>query len=527
MIKDFRIIGKGWKERKKADQKKTFFYLEALFIDKRLWIQLKKEEKTLSFFAKKKKRLPKKEKEKEKEKEIPNKKKKGREEKGKKEKEKEKEKQKNFAGLSSEFKIPYMYPLGMYGRNHPPKQPEYLLLKGGTLWTCAKNPQILRNWDMLVHKGKIKKIEKNISPPQGAVILDCRGKHITPGIIDAHSHMAIQGGVNEGSEADTAEVRISDVLDPSDIAIYRQLAGGTTMAHLLHGSANPIGGQNAIIKLKWGEGMEEMLVKDGFSTIKFALGENVKWSNRYPKTRMGVEQFFRQRLALAKAYKRKWRSFLKGKVLLPPRKDLDLDALVEVLEGKRKVHCHCYRQDGILMLMKVARDYGFRICTFQHVLEGYKIAREIKHHGAHVSTFSDWWAYKHEAYDAIPYNGALMYRVGLVVSFNSDSDEMGRRLNFEAAKAIKYGNVPPQEALKFVTLNPAIQLGVDHRTGSLEVGKDADFVIWSSSPLSAYTRCLETWIEGKKYFDRSQSIREYKKGIALKKRIFKSWGFPN
>ncbi len=359
--------------------------------------------------------------------------------------------------------------------------------------------------------GRIAAVGKDLEAPPGAVVVDARGRHITPGIIDAHSHTAIRGGVNEATQAVTAEVRVLDALNPDDIALYRELAGGVTVANLLHGSANPIGGQSCVIKLRWGAKPDEFVFTAADPGIKFALGENVKQSNwgdrfttRYPQTRMGVVEIMRDALARAREYGERRRAFAAGRLKIPPRRDLELDALLEVLEGKRKVHCHSYRQDEIIALLRTAESFGFRIGTLQHILEGYKAAPEIAAHGAHASTFSDWWAYKYEVIDAIPYNGALMHQAGIVVSFNSDSSELARRLNVEAAKAVKYGGLPPEEALAFVTRNPAIQLGVAERCGTLEPGKDADFVIWSDDPLSTRAVCLETWIDGRRRFSRAE-----------------------
>ena len=321
----------------------------------------------------------------------------------------------------------------------------------------------------------------------------------------------------EGTQAVTAEVRIGDVLRSSHIALYRELAGGLTSANVLHGSSNPIGGQNAVIKLRWGAPPEEMKFKGATPGIKFALGENVKQSNRgdqfttrYPQTRMGVEQIIRDRFKAALDYEKEWQAYKavgRERGLIPPRRDLELETLLEIIRGRRLVHSHSYRQDEILMLIRVADDFGFTIGAFQHVLEGYKVADALARHGAGASTFSDWWAYKFEVMDAIPYNGALMHEQEVVVSFNSDSDELARRLNTEAAKAVKYGGLSEEEALQFVTLNPAKQLGIDDRVGSLEVGKDADFVLWNGHPLSTYTVCEQTWIDGRKYFDREEDLQ--------------------
>jgi imidazolonepropionase-like amidohydrolase len=403
-----------------------------------------------------------------------------------------------------------VYPEGAFGRKTLPEQPENILVRGGYVWTSGPQGN-LENMDILYANGKVAKIGKDLVAPKGATIIDARGKHVTAGLIDCHSHTAISEGVNEAGQAISAEVRIADVLDPTDIAIYRELAGGLTVANLLHGSANPIGGQNQVVKLRWGVLPDQMKFEGAPEGIKFALGENVKQSNwgdryttRYPQSRMGVEQIIRDEFRAAQDYGRKFEEARKNPNMIPPRRDLELDAIVEILKGTRLVHSHAYRQDEILMLIRIADDFGFTIATFQHVLEGYKIAEAIAKHGAGASTFSDWWAYKYEVIDAIPYNGALMHDVGVVVSYNSDSDELARRLNTESAKGVKYGGVSEEEALKFVTINPAKQLGIDKRVGSIEVGKDADFVIWSGSPLSTYSMCEQTWIDGRKYFDREE-----------------------
>jgi len=406
--------------------------------------------------------------------------------------------------------FPPVYPLGEFGRARIPDQPAAVLVRGATIWTCGPQGK-LENADLLVQKGKVVRVGASLSAPADALVIDARGKHVTPGLIDAHSHMAATGSVNESGQAVSAEVRVGDIIDCDDIDIYRALAGGLTAAHILHGSANPIGGQAQMIKLRWGSLPEEMKFEGCPPTIKFALGENVKQSNwgdrfttRYPQTRMGVEQIIRDEFKAALDYEKAWQTWEKEKSGIPPRRDLELDAILEILRGKRFIHCHSYVQSEILMLMRVAEDFGFRVRVFQHILEGYKVADVMAKHGAGGSSFSDWWAYKWEVYDAIPYNGALMHEQGVLVSFNSDSDELARRMNWEAAKAVKYGGVPEEEALKFVTLNPAKQLMIDHRVGSLEPGKDADFVIWSGHPFSTYSRCEQTWVDGRRYFDREE-----------------------
>ena len=406
--------------------------------------------------------------------------------------------------------FPVNYPLGEFGRSGIPEQPKAVLFRNVTVWTSGPAGTI-EHGDVLVARGKIAAVGKNLKAPGDAIVVDATGKHLTPGIIDCHSHSATDGGVNEGGQSVAAEVRIGDFINPDDMDIYLQLAGGVTAAHVLHGSADPIGGQNQLIKLRWSAGPEEMKFEGAIPTIKFALGENVKQSNwgdqyvtRYPQTRMGVEELIRDEFRAAQNYEEEWKTWNRSHRGIPPRRDLELDAIAEVLEGKRRIHCHSYRQDEILMLLRVGDDFGIRNICFQHVLEGYKVADEMAKRQASGSAFSDWWGYKMEVLDAIPYNGALMRDAGVVVSYNSDSGELARRLNSEAGKARKYGDVPDAEALKFVTLNPAIQLGVSNRVGSIEVGKDADLALWSGPPLSTMSRCEQTWIDGRRYFDRDE-----------------------
>lgn len=405
------------------------------------------------------------------------------------------------------------YPLGAFGVRQEIEAPKRVLFTNATIWTCAK-AGVLKRTSVLVGDGKILAIGRNLRTPDNAVVVDATGMHITPGIIDCHTHMATDGGVNEATQAITCEVRIGDFVDSDDITIYRHLAGGVTTANILHGSANPIGGQNQVIKLRWGQLPESMKFAEAPAGVKFALGENVKQSNwgdeytsRYPQTRMGVEQIMRDAFQAAKEYQDQWAAWEKDRTRsLPPRRDLELDALAEMLDGDRWIHCHSYRQDEILALMRTLESFKIRIGTFQHILEGYKVAPEMAKHGAMGSAFSDWWAYKFEVFDAIPYNGALMHEAGVVVSFNSDDRELARHLNHEAAKAVKYGNVSPEEALKFVTLNPAKQLRIEQYVGSIERGKHADLVLWSGPPLSLFSRCEQTWIDGRKYFDRQQDL---------------------
>ncbi len=394
------------------------------------------------------------------------------------------------------------FPFNDFGSSTLAKQ-QKVLFKNATVWT---NEQlgISTQTDVIIADGKINAVGKNLSCKDCEVI-DATGKHLTNGIIDEHSHIAITHGVNEGTQAVTSEVRIGDAVNADDINIYRQLAGGVIAAQLLHGSANPIGGQSALIKLRWGLAPENMKIENAPHYIKFALGENVKQANwgdgattRYPQTRMGVEQVFVDAFTRAKEYEQKL------KTDKTTRKDLELDALVEILNSKRFITCHSYVQSEINMLMHVADTFGFRVNTFTHILEGYKVADKMKKHGVNASTFADWWAYKYEVIDAIPHNAAILNRMGVTVAVNSDDAEMGRRLNQEAAKIIKYGNVSEEEVWKMVTLNPAKMLRIDNRTGSIKPGKDADLVLWNNNPLSIYAKPEMTYVDGICYYSLSK-----------------------
>ena len=401
----------------------------------------------------------------------------------------------------------------------PPEASPVILIQNATILTVTHGT--LEHASILIKDGKIAEVGPSIKAPKDAKVIDAAGQFVMPGIIDCHSHIAVEGGINEGSISVSSIANIAEVLDSDDINIYRDLAGGVTTANILHGSANAIGGQTIVIKLRWGQPASKLPFEGALPGIKFALGENPKRSNfslpgqpkRYPSTRMGVEETIRGAFTEARDYKNSWDAHNKRvaageKNLIPPRRDLRLEPLVEVLEGKRYVHSHSYREDEILMLLRVAKEFGFKVRTFQHVLEGYKVADELAAAGVGASTFSDWWAYKAEAYEAIPYNAALMTRQGVVVSINSDDAEEATHLNQEAAKTIKYGGLRYDEALKLVTLNPAIQLGIEKRVGSIDVGKDADLVIYNHDPLSAYAVAQKTIVDGRVLFDRQKDIAE-------------------
>jgi imidazolonepropionase-like amidohydrolase len=426
------------------------------------------------------------------------------------------------------------YPFEPFGweEGQQPKQ-ETILIKNATVWTNEAEG-VLQNADVLIRNGKIAAVGKNLTDATAKVI-DGTGKHVTPGVIDEHSHIAA-ASINEGGQSVTSEVRIADNLNPDDINIYRQLSGGVTTSHILHGSANVIGGQTQLIKLRWGANDDDLKFKGWPGQIKFALGENVKRSpfavgnssnnNRYPDTRMGVEQVLVDAFTRAKDYEKAWKEYdanksKKGVISVAPRRDLELDALVEILNSKRFITCHSYIQSEINSAMQVADRMGYKVNTFTHILEGYKVADKMKEHGANASTFSDWWAYKMEVQDAIPYNAAIMKKIGLNVAINSDDAEMARRLNQEAAKSVKYGGLKEEECLKMVTLNPAKMLRVDDKVGSLKVGKDGDVVLWSDNPLSVYAKALYTIVDGIIYFDRQKDAELQKLVDAERNRLVK------
>jgi imidazolonepropionase-like amidohydrolase len=399
-----------------------------------------------------------------------------------------------------------LYPFDAYGNEEIPKA-ENVIIKNATVWTNEKEG-ILRNADVIIKNGKIAGVGSNLSCGDCKTV-DAANKFVTSGIIDEHSHIAISEGVNEGTEASSAEVRIGDVINSEDIDIYRQLSGGVTASQLLHGSANPIGGQSGLVKLRWGYAPEKMKIEGADGFIKFALGENVKQSNwgdkysiRYPQTRMGVEQTYVNEFTRAKEYEkaRKEKKYV--------RPDLELDALVEILNNKRFITCHSYVQSEINMLIHVADSMGFRINTFTHILEGYKLADKIKAHNINASTFSDWWAYKYEVIDAIPYNASIMTKAGINTGINSDDAEMARRLNQEAAKSVKYGGMSEENAWKMVTLNPAKMLHLDSHMGSIKTGKDADIVIWTDNPLSIYAVVEKTYVDGICFYDKDKDAQK-------------------
>ena len=402
------------------------------------------------------------------------------------------------------------------------------LISNATILTASHGK--IENGSILIRGGKIVAVGKaaEVKAGPGAKVIDATGMFVTPGFVDSHSHTALDS-VNEGSLSVTAMVRMRDVVDDTDINIYRQLAGGMTTIHPLHGSANSIGGQNVVLKLKWGRSAEELILADAPRTIKFALGENPKRSNfnapgaqrRFPATRMGVEETIREAFTQGREYIQKWDDYeaakKRGENPMPPKRDLKLEAIADVLKGKMDIHSHCYRADEILMLMRLCEEFGIRVHTLQHVLEGYKVAPEIAKHGASASILPDWWGYKMEAYDAIPFNAAVMTRHGVVVSIHSDSNEHARRFYQEAGKMMKYGDLTEEEALRLITLNPAIQLRLDKRIGSIDVGKDADLVLFNGHPFSVYSRPEVTMIEGEVFFDRKKDL-EMRDKIAKEKK---------
>lgn len=399
---------------------------------------------------------------------------------------------------------------------------EDVLIKNATILTVTKGT--IENGSILIHGGKIKTVGTDVTAPDRARVIDATGRFVMPGIIDSHSHMGIEGGINEATGQVTPEVSIQDVIRHDDISFHRALAGGVTAINTLHGSANVIGGRNAIIKLKFGKPAEELFIPGAKQLIKFALGENPKKSNvpvspsgrKFPASRMGIEFTLREAFTQAQEYMRKWDEYelkRKGKIKrnkwekklgpIPPKRNLRLETLAGILRGELGIICHAYRADEMLMMMELGDEMGFKVGSFEHCLEGYMIADEMATHGVVASIFADSWAYKMEAFDAIPYNAALLTERGVTVTINSDSNERVRRLYQEAAKTMKYGGLSETDALKTVTLNPAKMLGIEDRVGSIEVGKDADLAIFNGHPFSVYSKVEMTLIEGEIYFDLS------------------------
>ena len=397
-----------------------------------------------------------------------------------------------------------------------PPAAHLVAITNGTILTVSHGT--IEHGTIVIRDGRIAAVGAHVAVPAGAQVIDATGRYVMPGIIDEHSHSALEV-VNEITNAIDPEVRMADAVKQDMPTLYYQLAGGVTMIHVLHGSANAIGGQNVLLKLKWGLPVDSLVVQGVPASIKFALGENPKESNfqafaghpRYPQTRMGVEEIIRDAFTRAVAYRTEWQQYDAARRALrrgqaepiPPRRDLQLDALVEMLDGRRWVHSHAYRADEMLMLLKVAHDFGFHLASFEHVLEGYKIADEIA--AAHVgaSIFADFWGYKLEAWDAIPYDAALLTQRGVRVAVNSDDDERARRLYQEAAKTMHFGGVSETDALKMITLNPAWMLGIEDRVGSIDVGKDADIAIFSGHPFAPASRVEMTLVDGRVFFDRT------------------------
>jgi len=402
--------------------------------------------------------------------------------------------------MARDLPLPNIRPAMEYGRERLPEQPRDLLVRNATVWTMGEQG-ILENADLLVRQGRIVEVGQNLRAPRNATIIDAEGKHVTPGLIDAHLHSGVTG-VNEVGNAITAEVRMGDVLNIHNIWMYRQLAGGLTTAHVMHGSANAIGGQNVTLKMRWGALSHDLPLDGARRTIKFALGENPKrvGSNRYPETRMGVEQIIADRFRMAEDYRTRWQEWERNRTGIPPRRDLRLDALVDILAGDLDVHSHSYRQDEILMLMRLADDMGFRVTSFHHSLEAFKVAPELAARGIGAVVWSDWGGFKIEAYDNTNYNARLLHEAGVVTSLHSDDSQIATRMNWEAAKLVRTG-LDREVAFSMVTSKTAELLGIQDRVGSLEPGKDADFVIWSGDPLSTMTIAEQTWVDGRRYFD--------------------------
>jgi len=403
-----------------------------------------------------------------------------------------------------------LYPSMEYGFEAIPDMPENVIVKNATIWTQGPEGK-LENADLLVSRGRIVQVGEGIDIPGDAVIVDGTGKHVTPGLVDPHLHSSIKGGVNEVGNNMTPETRIADVIEPDNIWVYRLLAGGMTTANLLHGSANPVGGQDAVIKMRWGAVPDDMFLDGATPGLKLALGENVvRNSNQYPNTRMGAEQIIRDAFQAAKEYIEDWEKWERNKTGIPPRKDLQLEAMAEVLHGERIIHAHAYRQDEMQMLMRLAGEMGFHIASFEHTVEGYKIADILREHGAAAIVWTDWSSFKVEAADGILYNAKMLIDQGVLTSLHSDNTQLSTRMNWEAGKMLATG-IDEVTAMDLITINPARIIGADKHVGSLEAGKSADFVIWNGHPLSGFTRAEQTWVDGRKYFDREEDLARREK----------------
>jgi len=394
--------------------------------------------------------------------------------------------------------LPFIRPAMEFGRSSQPAQPAVLVVRNATVWTQGPQGK-LENADLLVQAGKVVKVGQKLDAPKGAVEIDATGKHVTPGLIDPHTHGGVSS-INESGFAIVPEVQMGDVITHNNIWFYRQLAGGLTTTMIKHGSANPIGGENVFVKIRWGSLPDEYKIQGAPRTVKFALGENPKRSpNRYPNTRMGVQEIIRDHFLAARDYEKEWKTWEKTKTGIPPRKDLRMEALLDILNRKLLVSSHGYRADEFLALVRLTEEFGFKVQTLQHGVEAYKIADELKKSGVAAVVWSDWGAFKMEAYDATSYNARLLMEAGVVTSLHSDDNEISTRMNWEAGKLLRSG-VNEIDAMNTVTINAAKAIAIDSRIGSLEAGKDADFVIWNGNPLSQFTKAEQTWVDGRKYF---------------------------
>lgn len=413
----------------------------------------------------------------------------------------------------------------------PPADTRLLLKNGHIIPIAGEN----FDGDILIVGTKIARLGKDLPVAPGTEVIDLKGQWVMPGIIDSHSHIAIEGSVNEMGDLITAEVDIRDVINPEDINIYYALTGGVTSIHTMHGSANPIGGRGVVLKLRWGASAQDLIFKGAPLTSKWALGENPKQSNavmpgkqRYPKTRMGVEESIRAEFEQAKDYMKRWEAYdkkvseAKGRkdaiLPLPPRKDYRLEAVADILRGKYWVRCHAYQSEEMVSIIRLCKEYGVKLAAFEHGLEGYRITNELKENRVAVSTFADFWAYKWEAYNTMPQSAALMVKRGVVVALNSDDPERMRHLFLDAAKTVRFGGLTELEALKTITINPAIIMGIDKSTGTLEAGKDADIAVFNRHPLDPYTVCQMTLVDGKVYFDRAKYLDDRRKAEEARKK---------